>query len=157
LKHINKFAAYIHHLKITNLKKYFAVVAALAIIAACNSNSNSSSNSDSSSATDSKSADLSSNPDYQNGLSLIAANDCLTCHKVDEKLVGPPYRDVANKYAGSDTALNYLSQRIIHGVGTNDKHDWAEQTNNAIMTPHPAISEADANQMVKYILLLSNK
>jgi len=140
------------------LKKYFVVVASLAIMAACNSSSDSSNNSDSSStATESKSDDLSSNPDYQKGLSLIAANDCLTCHKVDEKLVGPSYRDVANKYAGSDTALNYLSHRIIQGVGANDRHDWAEQTNNAIMTPHPAVTQADAEQMVKYILLLKNK
>ncbi|MEP6683229.1 MAG: c-type cytochrome [Parafilimonas sp.] len=140
------------------MKKCFIVIASLVIVAACNSNTNSGSNSDSSSATaDSKSADLSSNPDYQKGLTLIAANDCLTCHKIDEKLVGPSYRDVANKYAGSDTALNYLSHRIIHGVGANDQHDWADQTNNAIMTPHLAVSEADADQMVKYILLLSNK
>ncbi|MEP6467910.1 MAG: c-type cytochrome [Parafilimonas sp.] len=140
------------------MKKYLAVAAAFAIMAACNSNSGNSGNSDSSvNTTDTKSADISSNPDYQKGLQLVAANDCLTCHKIDEKLVGPSYRDVANKYAGSDTALNYLSHRIIHGVGVNDQHDWAEQTNNAIMTPHLAVSEADADQMVKYILLLSNK
>ena len=138
------------------MKKYLAVAAALAVIAACNSNSGSNENADSST-TETKSTDISSNPDYQKGLALIASNDCLTCHKIDEKLVGPAYRDVANKYAGSDTALAYLSQRIIHGVGANDKHDWADQTNNAIMTPHPAVSEADAEQMVKYILLLSNK
>ncbi|HEY2726244.1 MAG TPA: cytochrome c class I, partial [Parafilimonas sp.] len=71
------------------MKKYFVVVAALVIIAACNSNINSNANSDSSAATVSKPADLSSNPDYQKGLALVAANDCLTCHKIDEKVTGP--------------------------------------------------------------------
>jgi hypothetical protein len=33
--------------------------------------------------------DLSANPDYQKGLELIAKSDCLTCHKVSEKLTGP--------------------------------------------------------------------
>ncbi|MEO8711298.1 MAG: c-type cytochrome [Parafilimonas sp.] len=139
------------------MKKYFFPVAMLAIIAACNNSTSSNENSDTTaSAPEAKSEDISTNPDYQKGLTLVATNDCLTCHKVDEKLIGPSYKEVAQKYAGSDTALNYLSHRIIHGVGANDKHDWAEQTNNAIMTPHPAVSEADADQMVKYILLLGN-
>ena len=128
----------------------------LAIIAACNNSTSSNENADTTASAEAKTEDISTNPDYQKGLALVAANDCLTCHKVDEKLVGPSYKDVANKYVGSDTALNYLSHRIIHGVGANDKHDWAEQTNNAIMTPHPALSQADADQMVKYILLLGN-
>lgn len=41
--------------------------------------------------------DLSQNPDYQKGLAIVANSDCLTCHKVDEKIQGPTYRDVANK------------------------------------------------------------
>src|SRR5690348_7819160 len=46
--------------------------------------------------------------DKQKGLELIAQSDCLTCHKVDEKLVGPSYRDVANKYAADDQTKTLL-------------------------------------------------
>jgi cytochrome c len=132
------------------LKKYLVIVAALAIIAACNSNSGSNENADSSAnATASKPADLSSNPDYQKGLALVAANDCLTCHKVDEKVTGPAYRDVANKYDNTDANVKMLAQKVIKGGSGN----WG----TIAMTPHPALSEADAEQMVKYVLLLRNK
>ncbi|MFZ9388622.1 MAG: c-type cytochrome [Chitinophagaceae bacterium] len=90
---------------------------------------------------------LSSNPDYQKGLELIAKSDCLTCHKVDETLTGPKYRDVANKYAGMpDTIIGHLAGKIIQG-GTGV---WGQ----VYMTPHPTLSREDAEAMVKYILLL---
>lgn len=143
------------------MKKYIALVAAVSVLVACGSNNSSSNNSSDSSAASSNTTasggDISSNPDYQKGLALIGASDCLTCHKVSEKLVGPAYQDVANKYAGTDTAVTYLAHRIIAGVGANDKHDWGAETNNAVMTPHPQVSQADAEQMVKYILLLKTK
>lgn len=102
-----------------------------------------------SSSGDKKQADsgLSSNPDYQKGLELIAKSDCLTCHKVDETLTGPKYRDVANKYAGMpDTIIGHLAGKIIHG-GTGV---WGQ----VYMTPHPTLSRENAEAMVKYILLL---
>jgi cytochrome c len=71
------------------------------------------------------------------------------CHKVTEKLIGPAYKDVAVKYAGSDTALAYLSKQIIAG----GSGVWG----TVPMTPHPELSQADAEQMVKYILLLKNQ
>ncbi len=91
----------------------------------------------------------SDNPDYEKGLALIAASDCLTCHKVDEKLTGPAYRDVANKYENTEANIKLLAEKIVKG-GTGV---WGEIP----MTPHPAITPADAEQMVKYILLLKNK
>jgi cytochrome c len=134
------------------LKKYLIVITAMAAIAACNSSSGSGSGADSSNAsasTPSSANDLSSNPDYQKGLALIASNDCLTCHKVDEKVTGPAYREVANKYENTDANVKMLAQKVITGGSGN----WG----NAAMTPHPALSEADAEQMVKYVLLLRNK
>jgi cytochrome c len=133
------------------LKKYFVTVALLAVIAACNNSTSSTNNADSSAgaATTPKEDDLSSNPDYQKGLSLIAANDCLTCHKVDEKVTGPAYRDVANKYDNTDANVKMLAGKVIKGGSGN----WG----NVAMTPHPALAEADAEQMVKYILLLKKQ
>ena len=90
--------------------------------------------------------DVSENPDYKKGLALIADNDCLTCHKVDEVLTGPSYRDVANKYAGADTAVVYLGSKIIRG-GTGV---WG----TTMMTPHSGITKEEAETMAKYILLL---
>jgi cytochrome c len=95
-----------------------------------------------------KPADISQNPDYQKGLDVLAKSNCATCHKVDGVIQGPSYRDVANKYAGSDTAIAYLSKKIIEG----GSGVWG----NIAMVAHPEISQADAEQVVKYILLLKN-
>lgn len=130
------------------MKKYFVTVALLAVIAACNSSSTGSEGSDTSTAS-APANDPSANPDYQKGLALIAANDCLTCHKVDEKVTGPAYRDVANKFENTDENVKMLAGKVING----SQGDWGE----VAMTPHPALSQADAEQMVKYILLLRNK
>ncbi len=90
---------------------------------------------------------ISDNPDYQAGLALIAKNGCLTCHKVDEKLTGPSYREVANKYASEGASvIPKLAEKIIKG----GSGVWGEVP----MIPHPAISQADAETMVKYIMLL---
>jgi cytochrome c len=94
-------------------------------------------------------ADPTANPDYENGLVLVAQSNCLTCHKVDEKLVGPPYRDVANKYENTEANVKMLAEKVIKG-GTGV---WGEVP----MAAHPELTQANAEQMVKYILLLKNK
>ncbi len=146
------------------MKKYIVTIAMVSLLAACGGNSSSNNNGDSATnnssegASNGGTADLSSNPDYQKGLALIGSSDCLTCHQPTAKVVGPAYQDVADKYAGVDTAVTYLAHRVIHGVNpTTDKANWGDVTNNAVMTPHPQISEADAEQMVKYVLLLKTK
>jgi cytochrome c len=131
------------------MKKYLAMFPLLALLVACgdgNSNESTTETKDTAAAETPATTDISANPDYQKGLALIAKSNCLTCHKVDEKLIGPAYRDVANKYAGNDTALTYLAHKVI----TGGKGVWGD----VAMTPHPDLSEADAEQMVKYILLL---
>lgn len=124
--------------------------ALLFLLAACGGNDTKSSTSDARDTTAAEKPaatnDISANPDYQKGLALISQSDCLTCHKVSEKLTGPAYQDVANKYSGSDTAIAYLTKKIIHG----GSGVWG----TIPMTPHPLLAEADVQQMVKYILLL---
>lgn len=81
-----------------------------------------------------KSEDLSKNPVYQKGLELVTKNDCFTCHQIDDKLNGPPYRQVANKYAGMpDTIVTHLAKKVISG----GSGVWGE----VMMTPHPALSK----------------
>ena len=93
--------------------------------------------------------DIRSNPDYQKGLALIAQSDCLTCHKINEKLVGPAYVDVANKYSATPENITKLAHTVINGVEAG-KGVWGTMP----MTPHPQLSQTDAEQMVKYVLLL---
>jgi cytochrome c len=92
-------------------------------------------------------SDPSSNPDYDKGLTLVSKLDCLTCHKVDEKVTGPAYGDISKKYANDPKAVEYLSEKVIKGGSGN----WG----NIPMAAHPQVSKADAELMVKYILLLN--
>lgn len=135
------------------MKKYFVSAAFVMLIAACgNNSSNTSAETTSEKAQDAQDAasnDITANPDYQKGFDLVSNSDCFTCHKVTEKLVGPAYQEVANKYAGSDTAVDYLARKVI----TGGSGVWG----NVAMTPHPQLSEDSAKQMVKYILLLKNQ
>lgn len=82
--------------------------------------------------------------DYEKGLALVASSDCLTCHKLKEKLIGPAYKDVADRYTAHPDTLNKLAAKIIKGGVGN----WGPIP----MTPHPDVSKEDAVQMVKYVL-----
>lgn len=81
-----------------------------------------------------------------NGGHLIASNDCLTCHKVDEQSVGPSYKDIAAKYELNQGNIENLAHKIIKG----GKGLWGE----AEMTPHPNLPYPQANEMARYILSL---
>jgi cytochrome c len=78
------------------------------------------------------------------GMELIAQSDCLTCHKLNEQLIGPSYKAVAEKYENTDENVKMLAGKIIKG----GQGVWG----SVPMTAHPAISEADAILMVKYIM-----
>jgi cytochrome c len=94
-----------------------------------------------------ESTDITANPDYKKGLELVAQSDCFTCHKVDEAYTGPTYRQVAEKYASqAPGVIPELAGKIIKG----GSGVWGQVP----MIPHPAISQDDAEAMVKYILLL---
>lgn len=84
---------------------------------------------------------------YQKGIIIVTMNDCANCHKINEKLVGPSFNDVATKYSGgSKLTIDTLARKVIEG-GTGQ---WGEAT----MTPHSNLSLLDARAAVKYILLL---
>lgn len=129
------------------MKKYYAAIALMAFIGACGGNNDK--KDEKAAAPAATVSTLSSNPDYQKGLELIAKSDCLTCHKVSEKLTGPAYKDVAAKYENTDENVALLAGKVIKG----GSGVWGAIP----MTPHAQLSEADAKQMVKYILLLRNK
>ena len=48
---------------------------------------------------------------------LAKARNCMSCHMIDKKVVGPSYQDVARKYAGQKDAVDKLAAKIIKGGG----------------------------------------
>ncbi len=75
---------------------------------------------------------------------LAQKKNCMACHAVDKKLVGPSYKDVAAKYAGQKDAVDKLTQKVMKGgAGV-----WGP-------VPMPAntqVSPAEAKQLVDWIL-----
>ena len=131
------------------MKKVFIIMAALGILAACGGGGEKK-DEKTSTTTEQKAEgttdDLSSNPVYQKAITIIANSDCRTCHLVDEKNIGPAWREVANKYAGMDTAVQYLAKKIIDG----GSGVWGQVP----MAPHSGMSQEDAETLAKYVLLL---
>jgi cytochrome c len=80
------------------------------------------------------------------GAALVEQKDCKTCHKVDTKLVGPGYKEVAQKYEATDANIEMLADKIINGGSGH----WGE----VAMTPHSDLPKEDAKEMAKYILSL---
>lgn len=78
------------------------------------------------------------------GWDLIAKADCLACHAVDHKMVGPAYLDVAKKYAGDATAL----ARLVKKVKTGGGGVWG----TVVMAPHPKLTDDQISVMVQAIL-----
>ena len=75
---------------------------------------------------------------------LAQAKNCLACHAVDSKVVGPGFKEVAAKYAGDSTAAATLAAKVIAGGGGV----WG-----AIPMPaNPQVKEAEAKKLVAWIL-----
>ncbi|QNM96566.1 c-type cytochrome [Chitinimonas koreensis] len=77
------------------------------------------------------------------GLALAAKYNCLACHQVDKKVVGPAYKDVAAKYRNDKTAEAKLAAKVKQGtVGA-----WGQ-----IPMPAQQIGDADLKLIVQWIL-----
>lgn len=77
-------------------------------------------------------------------LQLATAKNCMACHAVDKKLVGPSYKEVAVKYAGQKDAVAKLSAKVIKG----GSGVWGP-------VPMPAnaqVSPEEATKLVTWIL-----
>jgi len=122
------------------MKKTFILFGLALTLAACNSKK---SVNDNDTTTTSASATTSN---ITTGKGLIEKNDCSSCHKLDEKVIGPAYIDIANKYKASPAVIDTLANKVIKGGSGN----WG----TAEMTPHPTLSIDDARTMVSYILSL---
>ena len=77
---------------------------------------------------------------------LATSKNCMACHALDKKVVGPAYKDVAKKYAGDAKAVSMLATKIIKGgSGT-----WGAVP----MPANPQVSEADAKKLATWVLSL---
>lgn len=93
-------------------------------------------------------ADITKDPVYQAALAIEAKSDCITCHKLDEKLIGPSYKEIATKYAANkEEMIPKLASKILSG----GQGVWGEVP----MVPHTALTKEEAETLVKYIFLLN--
>jgi cytochrome c len=75
---------------------------------------------------------------------LAQAKNCMACHAVDKKLVGPAYKEVAAKYAGQKDAADKLAAKIQKGgAGV-----WGPVP----MPANPQVTEAEAKKLAAWVL-----
>ena len=72
--------------------------------------------------------------------------NCMACHQVDKKVLGPAFKDVAAKYAGQGDAVDKLAAKVMKG--------GAGVWGNVPMPPNPQVTETEAKQLVGWILTL---
>jgi cytochrome c len=77
---------------------------------------------------------------------LADAKNCVSCHYVDQKGIGPTFKEIATKYAGQPGAVDQLSAKVIKG----GKGAWGVIP----MPANPQVNEAEAKQLVQWILTL---
>ncbi len=75
---------------------------------------------------------------------LAKAKNCMACHAVATKLVGPAYKDVAAKYAGQKDAEAKLVAKVMKG----GSGVWGAVP----MPANPQVTEAEAKTLVKWVL-----
>ncbi len=79
-------------------------------------------------------------------LALATSKNCMACHALDHKVVGPAYKDVAAKYAGDKNAVAKLTKKILNG----GSGVWG-----AIPMPaNSQVNEAEAKQLAAWVLTI---
>ena len=82
--------------------------------------------------------------DASAGEALAKSSGCLACHTTDKKLIGPSYKDVADKYRGNKGAEADLIKKVKNG----SKGVWGDIP----MTPNPHVKDEDIKTIVQWIL-----
>ncbi len=75
---------------------------------------------------------------------LAKKHNCLACHQIDKKSVGPAYKDIAKKYKGQADAVAKLSDKVKKG----GSGVWGPVP----MAPNPAVPDADIKTLVEWVL-----
>lgn len=87
-------------------------------------------------------------PDASKGATVVKGSDCLSCHAIDHKVVGPAYQDIARKYAAQQPQIVATLMKKVKEGGSGV---WGQVP----MTPHPQLSDADLHAAVDYVLSLA--
>ncbi len=98
-------------------------------------------------------------------LQLASKSGCMTCHHIEPGAkgpdglapIGPAWKDVSAKYKGVKGAEEQLTRTVLQGSNPYESH-WKGKVSGLAMPPnHVAIKDADAKQLVKWILALDAK
>ena len=77
------------------------------------------------------------------GADLAKAKNCMSCHAIDKKLVGPAYKDVAAKYKGDAKAPAMLAEKIMAG----GKGVWGQ-----VPMPPNNVTPEEASKLAAWVL-----
>lgn len=75
---------------------------------------------------------------------LLKASGCMTCHAIDEKVVGPAFQAIATKYAGQADAADTLAQSVRNG----SRGKWGRIP----MPPHASLAAEDLKTMTTWVM-----
>ncbi|MDP3672158.1 MAG: c-type cytochrome [Telluria sp.] len=84
--------------------------------------------------------------DVTAALDIAKKSGCMSCHGIDNKIVGPAWKDINKKYAGNPAAEAQLIAKVKNG----SKDAWGPIP----MPPNATVKDADVKTMVQYILTL---
>jgi cytochrome c len=79
-------------------------------------------------------------------LALATSKNCMACHALDKRVVGPAYKDVAAKYAGDKTAADRLATKIQKGGGGV----WGPMP----MPANTQVNDAEAKKLAAWVLTI---
>ena len=74
---------------------------------------------------------------------LLAANGCMACHALDQKVVGPGFAEVAARYKGKES---------VAAVAAHIRQGGAGKWGPVPMPPFSQLSEAEAASLASYVL-----
>lgn len=97
-------------------------------------------------------------PDMQTGLALAKKSQCLVCHAVDHKVVGPAWNDVSERYnkeiKGGKKRADVVAQ-LVAKVSRGGNGNWNKVTGGMSMPANaPRVSEKDITALVEFLLSL---
>lgn len=75
---------------------------------------------------------------------LARSKNCVACHHLERRMIGPSYKAVAERYAKDESAASTLIEKVIKGGVGN----WGQTP----MPPQPNVTPAEAEALVKWIL-----
>lgn len=81
-----------------------------------------------------------------NAEGMLAKYACVACHAIDKKVVGPSFKDVAQKYRGQRDIDKVLAEKVKNGGGGT----WGQ----VAMIPNPGVPNEDLHTMIAWILVL---